>query len=90
VLGAVFLLAGLAMLFTPGQGLLTILMGIMLLNFPGKQRLELAIVRRPAVLKSINWVRGRAGRPPLQLPEKRRRIEFHSTTPSPPPRPLSE
>lgn len=70
VLGFVLLLAGLIMLATPGQGLLTILMGIALMNFPGKRRLEVALIRRPSIYKSINWVRKRNGKPPIEIPEK--------------------
>jgi hypothetical protein len=68
-LGLVLLLAGLAMLVLPGQGIITILVGISLLNFPGKRRLELAIVRQGPVLQAINWIRARARRPPLRLPD---------------------
>ena len=63
--GVVFLTAGVAMLVLPGQGLLTILLGLMLINFPGKRRFELALIRRRPVLKSVNWIRRRAGREPL-------------------------
>src|SRR5262245_10977606 len=38
--GLVLVAAGIVMLFGPGQGVLTILIGVMLLNFPGKRRLE--------------------------------------------------
>lgn len=69
VVGAILLLAGVAMLVLPGQGIVTILVGISLLNFPGKRRLELRIVRLPTVLRAIQWIRARAGRPPLVLPE---------------------
>ena len=51
----------------PGQGLLTILIGIMLLNFPGKRRLERRLVNRPKVFRAINWLRARFGKPPLVL-----------------------
>jgi len=68
-LGLVLLVAGIAMLVLPGQGVLTILVGISLLDFPGKRRLELRIVRQRRVLRAINWMRARAGRPPLILPE---------------------
>ncbi|QDU39989.1 Putative transmembrane protein (PGPGW) [Maioricimonas rarisocia] len=71
-LGAVFVIAGVAMLVLPGQGILTILIGITLLDLPGKRRVELALIRREAVLKGINWMRRRANRPPLQLPQRRR------------------
>lgn len=68
--GVLFLLAGLVMLVTPGQGILSILLGLTLLDFPGKRRLELSIVRRPHVLKTINWVRAKARREPLQVPPR--------------------
>jgi len=49
----------------PGQGLLTILLGIMLLNFPGKRRLEQKLLSRPGVLKTINRLRLKFDKPPL-------------------------
>ena len=67
LLGVVFVLAGLAMLVLPGQGLLTILVGLLLLEFPGKRRLELRVVRRPAILSFLNGLRARRGRPPLRV-----------------------
>lgn len=51
----------------PGQGILTILMGIMLLDFPGRRKLEHKIVSRPQVLNTINKLRHRFGKPPLEL-----------------------
>ena len=68
--GGLLVLAGIVMLFTPGQGLLSIFIGITLLDLPGKRRLELSLVSRPHVLKAINWIRRKAQRPPLQLPPK--------------------
>jgi hypothetical protein len=65
LLGLVFLMAGVLMLVLPGQGILTILAGIILVNFPGKRRLEVWIVSRGVVLRSINWLRRREGQPPL-------------------------
>jgi hypothetical protein len=53
----------------PGQGILTILIGVMLLDFPGKRRLERWLVRRPAVFKGINRIRARFDKPPLVLDE---------------------
>ncbi len=72
VLGVVLLLAGLAMLVLPGQGIITILVAISLLSFPGKRSLELRIVRQRPVLQTINWIRVRAARPPLVLPRSKR------------------
>lgn len=51
----------------PGQGLLTILMGVMLIDFPGKFRLEQWLISRPAVLDVVNRVRSKIGRQPLLL-----------------------
>jgi hypothetical protein len=67
ILGGVFVAAGIVMLVLPGQGILTILAGIMLLDFPGKYRLVRGIVARPRVLRTLNWLRRRAGRAPFYL-----------------------
>jgi hypothetical protein len=53
----------------PGQGVLTILLGIMLLDFPGKRALETRIVSRPRVNAAVNALRARFGKPPLMLDE---------------------
>ena len=67
ILGVFFVLIGLIMLFLPGQGLLSILIGVMLMNFPGKYKVERAIIRNKKALSTINWVRSKAHRPPLQV-----------------------
>ena len=67
LLGAVLVLVGVTMLVLPGQGLITILMGLLLIDFPGKYRVERFLVTRQPVLRSINWLRRRKGHPPLQL-----------------------
>jgi hypothetical protein len=51
----------------PGQGLLTILLGIMLTDFPGKDRLEQKLLSRPSIVNAIDRLRGRFGKPPLVL-----------------------
>lgn len=73
LVGVLLLAAGVAMLFLPGQGLLTILVALLVLDFPGKFRLERALVRRRWVLRALNRLRRRAGRPPLRAPDGRRR-----------------
>jgi hypothetical protein len=40
-----------------------------LIDFPGKFRFERWLVAREPVRQSINWLRNRAGRPPLELPQ---------------------
>lgn len=67
--GLVLVILGVVMLFTPGQGLLTLLVGLMLLNFPGKYRLERRLVRLGPVIPALNWLRGRWGRAPLMDPD---------------------
>jgi Putative transmembrane protein (PGPGW) len=67
VVGIVFLLAGFAMLFLPGQGVLTMLIGISLMDFPGKRALEARMVGQPTLLGVINSMRQKFGKPPLTL-----------------------
>jgi hypothetical protein len=67
LLGSMLLLAGFVMFFTPGQGVLTLLLGMALMDFPGKQRLERWILQRPPVLKVVNAMRSRADKPPLKF-----------------------
>jgi uncharacterized paraquat-inducible protein A len=62
VLGIVLSLPG-----VPGQGLLTILLGIMLLDFPGRERLEQKLLSKPSIVNTINRLRERFGKPPLVL-----------------------
>ena len=66
-LGLALVICGIALLALPGQGLIAIALGLGLMNFPGKRRLELAIVRRPAVLAALNWIRRKCGRAPLRV-----------------------
>lgn len=64
-LGIVLIGFGVVMLVLPGQGILTILIGLMLSDFPGKYRLERWLVERRSVVRAISWLRFRAGRAPL-------------------------
>ena len=52
----------------PGQGLLTVLVGVVLVDFPRRQRLERALAQRPGVLLALNRLRVRFGRLPLRPP----------------------
>jgi hypothetical protein len=65
--GAVLVFAGILMLVLPGQGLLTILIGLLLIDFPHKRDLERRVVSLPRILDTINWMRHRSGRPPIVL-----------------------
>lgn len=70
--GLVLILLGLVMSLpgVPGQGVLTILLGLMLMDFPGKRKLELKIVRRKRVFAAINRLRARFGKPPMILDDE--------------------
>jgi hypothetical protein len=65
VFGLIFVLVGFLMLFLPGQGVLTMLIGITLLEFPGKRNLEAKLIGQPTVLNAINSMRDKFGKPPL-------------------------
>lgn len=65
--GAIFLFAGFLMLFLPGQGILTMLIGVSMLDFPGKRKLEAKMIGQPAVLHAINGMREKFGKPPLVI-----------------------
>jgi hypothetical protein len=70
LLGIGVFVMGLLMLLLPGQGLLTMLLGVTLLDLPGKRRLEIALLRRPEVSRAVDWLRRKYGRPPLQMPAR--------------------
>lgn len=65
LVGLGFLFLGVVMLLTPGQGILSIVVGIVLVDYPGKRKLIRKIVAYPKVLKAINKLREKANKPPL-------------------------
>ncbi len=80
LLGVALVMAGLAMLLLPGQGVLTMVVGLFFLDFPGKLALERWCVRRRGVHQAINWIRRKANRPPLMLPPRERAASRSVTT----------
>jgi hypothetical protein len=62
LLGIVLSLPG-----VPGQGILTILLGLIMLDIPGKRPIESKIIQRPSVLAAINRLRARYGKEPLEV-----------------------
>ena len=70
LLGLLLVILGIIMLVTPGQGLLTLLSGLLLMNFPGKYRLERWLVLRPGVLRGLNWLRRRRQQAPFDPPKR--------------------
>lgn len=67
LLGVSLIMGGILMLVLPGQGLLTLLIGISLTDFPGKRAWERRLAAQPPVLKTLNWLRRRAGRDEFEL-----------------------
>lgn len=67
VIGAVLVVAGVIMLIGPGQGILTILIGLILMDIPGKRPLEARLIQRPTVFAAVNKLRGRYGKPPFLI-----------------------
>ena len=72
IMGLGLVISGIAMLVLPGQGLLTVLIGISLMEFPGKKRLQRSLVRRQSIHQAINWIRAKAGREPIVVPAETR------------------
>ncbi|HQX56803.1 MAG TPA: hypothetical protein PLP07_12815 [Pyrinomonadaceae bacterium] len=62
LLGIVLSLPGI-----PGQGILTILLGLIMLDIPGKRPIEARIIQRPTVLAAINKLRAKYNKPPLEM-----------------------
>ena len=74
ILGAILMVAGLGMLALPGPGMVTLMVGFFLLDFPGKYRFERWLVARPVIHRPINWLRRRSGRSPLVIFHKERAL----------------
>lgn len=71
LLGLVLVVLGIALSVpgVPGQGLLTIFAGLLLLDIPGKRRFELSVLRRPSIRGKVDALRRRFRRPPLRFPD---------------------
>ena len=65
IIGYCLIMGGILMLVLPGQGLLTILVGLMLSDYPGKFKLEKRIIKTNLILKTINWYRIKSNIPPI-------------------------
>jgi len=67
IIGYTLILGGILMLVLPGQGLFTILMGLILSNYPGKYTIEKRFISIPSILKTINWLRKKSNKPRLKI-----------------------
>lgn len=68
VLGALVVAFGVLMLVLPGQGVLTILLGLSILDLPFKHRLVRKLLERPTIARAVQSLRAKAKVPPLRLP----------------------
>src|SRR5687768_8760311 len=67
IAGLILIMAGIVMLVGPGQGILTILIGLILMDIPGKRPLEARLIKRPVILAAVNGFRARYNKPPLVM-----------------------
>ena len=65
--GVLLLLSGILMLVLPGQGILTIITGLVFMDYPGKYKFERKLLRQKGVINSINWIRSRLSKPSLKV-----------------------
>ena len=65
--GVLLLLSGILMLVLPGQGILTIITGLVFMDYPGKYKFERKLLRQKGVINSINWIRSLLNKPSLKV-----------------------
>ncbi|MBI3837021.1 MAG: hypothetical protein HY288_03700 [Planctomycetia bacterium] len=65
--GGLFLMSGLVMLVTPGPGWVALLLGLYLVDLPGKRAVERRILQRPPILHFVNRMRAHAQQPALEF-----------------------
>ena len=65
--GILLLVSGILMLVLPGQGILTIITGLVFIDYPGKYKFERKLLRQKGVINSINWIRSRLSKPSLKV-----------------------
>jgi len=69
IFGIVFLIMGFLMLFIPGQGILTMLIGYSMLDFVNMRGPVYKIVQKPSIYEFINRIRDKNEKPPIKLKE---------------------
>ena len=67
ITGYLLILGGILMLVLPGQGLLTILLGLIFSDYPGKYKLEKKLITIKPLYRYINWVRKKSDIEPIKL-----------------------
>lgn len=65
IAGLALLLAGIAMLFLPGQGIITMIIGLVIMQVPFKRKLIYRMTRPLSVRHGLDWLRTRMKREPF-------------------------
>jgi len=68
-LGAILIIAGVAMLILPGPGIVGVILGLAVLDLPIKHRILRAILRREKIQEAIQKLRSKAGKQPFVIPQ---------------------
>ena len=71
LLAIVLVIVGVIMFLTPASGLFPILLGIVLADVPGTLKLQRWILCRKTIRKSMNWLRRKFHRRPVQMPSEK-------------------
>jgi len=71
VLSIALVILGVIMFLTPASGLFPILFGVVLADFPGKLKLQRWILCRNSIRNSMNWLRRKFRRKPVEMPSRR-------------------
>ena len=69
LVGLVLVIVGIVLSFpgVPGQGILTVAVGLLLLEFPGRRRLLLWLFSKPRIRRGADRIRARFGKKPLTV-----------------------
>ena len=67
IMGYLLIIGGILMLVLPGQGLLTIFLGLIFSDYPGKYKLEKRFITIKPIYRYINWVRKKSDIEPIKL-----------------------
>jgi len=70
-MGLLLISAGIAMIFLPGQGILTLLVGLSVMTFPGKHWLLEQALQLHKVRQSLNWIRSKGDKPLFIFPDQK-------------------
>lgn len=66
--GAILVVAGLAMLVLPGQGIIAVLFGLSLMDLKVKTKILRRLLSQKKIQEGVQRIRSKAGKPPLTIP----------------------